>query len=331
MVPHVETLVKEGLDHPTEFEVITAVAFKYFAEQNVDFVVLEVGLGGRFDATNVVDPVLEVLTTISLDHINVLGDNIAKIAYEKAGIIKKDKPLILYPQVKEAHDVIMEVAKEMNAKIYNVSDVKDEIVSESVDGTVYNVSGTVKYDNLHIGILGYYQVMNTKTALLAVKALKELGYEISDEAVYNGLLEARWPARFEVLTKDPIIVLDGGHNVQGIEALVDSVNKYFKGKKIKITCGMLSDKDYNKMIDDLLSIGDNFVTVTPNNDRALTSEELATIIRQKGYEAVSASCITEAVDIALQSREEDEMLVFCGSLYMIGEVRGYIKEKLSLS
>ncbi|MEG2338091.1 MAG: bifunctional folylpolyglutamate synthase/dihydrofolate synthase, partial [Clostridium sp.] len=128
-----------------------------------------------------------------------------------------------------------------------------------------------------------------------------------------------------------IIVLDGGHNVQGIEALVDSVNKYFKGKKIKITCGMLSDKDYNKMIDDLLSIGDNFVTVTPNNDRALTSEELATIIRQKGYEAVSASCITEAVDIALQSREEDEMLVFCGSLYMIGEVRGYIKDKLSLN
>ncbi|MEF9952831.1 MAG: folylpolyglutamate synthase/dihydrofolate synthase family protein, partial [Clostridium sp.] len=330
MVPHVETLVKEGLDHPTEFEVITAVAFKYFAEQDVDFVVLEVGLGGRFDATNVVDPVLEVLTTISLDHINVLGDNIGKIAYEKAGIIKKDKPLILYPQAKEAHDVIMEVANEMNAKIYKVSEVNDEILSESVDGTVYNVSGPVEYNNLHIGILGYYQVMNTKTALLAVKALKELGYEISDEAVYNGLKEARWPARFEVLTNNPIIVLDGGHNVQGIEALVDSVNKYFKGKKIKITCGMLSDKDYNKMIDDLLSIGDNFVTVTPNNDRALTADELATIIRQKGYDAVSAANIKEAVDTALSSREEDEMLVFCGSLYMIGEVRGYLKEKLSI-
>ncbi|KMT22685.1 bifunctional folylpolyglutamate synthase/dihydrofolate synthase [Clostridium cylindrosporum] len=330
IVPHVETLVKEGLDHPTEFEVITAVAFKYFEEQNVDFVVLEVGLGGRFDATNVVDPVLEVLTTISLDHVNVLGDDIAKIAYEKAGIIKKDKPLVLYPQEASAEKVILDIASEMNAKIYKVEDVAHEIVAENVDGTEYNLSGSIDYKGIKIAMLGHHQVMNTKTAILAIEALRDLGYEISKESIYEGLGEARWPARFEVLTKDPIIVLDGGHNVQGIEALVDSINKYFPGKKIKITCGMLSDKDYNKMIADLLSIGDNFITVTPNNDRALTSEELCDIIKGKGKDAKAAKDINEAVDMALATRSEEEMLVFCGSLYMIGEVRTYLKEKLGL-
>ncbi|MEG0371846.1 MAG: Mur ligase family protein, partial [Clostridium sp.] len=330
MVPHVETLVSEGLDHPTEFEVITAVAFKYFEEQNVDFVVLEVGLGGRFDATNVVDPLLEIITTISLDHVNVLGDNIGKIAYEKAGIIKKDKPLILYPQEKDANEVILKACNEMNAKVYNVSEIEDTIISETVNGTIYDLTGSVNYKNLHIGILGYHQVMNTKTALLAVKALREVGYNIADEAVYKGLLEAAWPARFEILTNNPVIVLDGGHNVQGIEALVDSMNKYFSGKKIKITCGMLSDKDYNKMISDLLSIGDNFITVTPNNDRALTAIELAQIIENKGVSAKAANNIKEAVDMAIDTRKEEEILVFCGSLYMIGEVRGYLKEKLGL-
>lgn len=330
MVPHVETLVKEGLEHPTEFEVITAVAFKYFAEQNVDFVILEVGLGGRFDATNVVDPLLSVLTTISLDHTNVLGDNIAQIAYEKAGIIKKDKPVVMYPQEKDAEKVILDVAKEMNSKIYKVENVNHTVLSESVDGTEYNLDGEVKYSNLKISMLGHHQVMNTKTAILAIKALKDLGYDIKDESIYKGLAAAKWPARFEVLTKDPIIVLDGGHNVQGIEALVDSIKKYFNGKKVRITCGMLSDKDYTKMTNDLLSIGDNFITVTPNNDRALTSEELANIINESGKSAIPCKTIKEAVDTALKTREEDEMLVFCGSLYMIGEVRGILKEKLNI-
>lgn len=331
MVPHVETLVSEGLEHPTEFEVITAVAFKYFAEQNVDFVVLEVGLGGRFDATNVVDPLIAAITTISLDHVNVLGDNVATIAYEKAGIIKKDKPLVLYPQEESAEKVIMDVCSEMNTKLYKVNDIKHEVTSESVNGTEYNLTGLVNYENVKIAMLGHHQVMNTKTAILVIKALRDLGYSISDENIYNGLKSATWPARFEVLTKDPIIVLDGGHNVQGIEALVDSINKYFPNKKIKITCGMLSDKDYNKMTSDLLSIGDNFITVTPNNDRALTADELCDIIKANGKEAKAAKDIKEAVDIALETRSDDEMLVFCGSLYMIGEVRVYLKEKLNLN
>lgn len=330
MVPHVETLVKEGLDHPTEFEVITAVAFKYFAEQNVDFVILEVGLGGRFDATNVVDPLFSVITTISLDHTNVLGDNIAQIAYEKAGIIKKDKPVILYPQESDAEKVILEVAKEMNSKIYAVENVNHEILSEGVDGTEYNLKGSVNYEGIKIKMLGHHQVMNTKTAVLTIKALCDIGYDISDEAVYKGLSEATWPARFELLTKEPLIVLDGGHNVQGIEALVDSLNKYFPGKKVKVTCGMLSDKDYMKMTGDLLSIGDNFITVTPNNDRALTAEELSDIIKGMGKKARTAKNIKEAVDMALNTRSDDEMLVFCGSLYMIGEVRTVLKEKLNI-
>lgn len=330
MVPHVETLVKEGLEHPTEFEVITAVAFKYFSEQNVDFVILEVGLGGRFDATNVVDPLLSVLTTISLDHTNVLGNNVSEIAYEKAGIIKKDRPCVLYPQEESANKVILNICKEMNSKVYLVEDINHEILNESIDGTKYNLSGSINYTGLQIGMLGHHQVMNTKTALLTIKVLKELGYDISDEAIYKGLSEAKWPARFELLTKNPLIILDGGHNVQGIEALVDSIKKYFPKEKLKITCGMLKDKDYEKMTSDLLSIGESFITVMPDNDRALTAEELAEIIRKNGREAVPAKTIKDAVELSLKERKEDEMLVFCGSLYMIGEVRTLLKEKLNI-
>lgn len=330
MVPYVETLVKEGLDHPTEFEVITAVAFKYFEEQNVDFVILEVGLGGRFDATNVVDPLLSVLTTISLDHTNVLGSNVAEIAYEKAGIIKKEKPVVLYPQEESAEKVILDVCKEMNSKVYYVKDINHKILDESVDGTKYNLTGSVNYKDIQIEMLGHHQVMNTKTAIMAINVLKELGYNISDEAIYKGLKEAKWPARFELLTKNPLIILDGGHNVQGIEALVDSIKKYFPNKKLKITCGMLRDKDYEKMTSDLLSIGDSFITVMPDNDRALTAEELADIIKKNNKKAISSKSIKDAVNLALETREDNEMLVFCGSLYMIGEVRTLLKEKLNI-
>lgn len=326
LVPHIDKIVEEGLEHPTEFEIITAAAFKYFAEKEVDFVVLEVGLGGRFDATNVVIPLISTITTISYDHVGVLGNTLDKIASEKAGIIKEGRPVVLYPQEKEAMDVLVETAKQKNAKIYYVTDKDFNITSDTVDGIVFDVKGKKEYKGIKINLLGAHQVMNSMTALSAIDTLMDEGYEISDEAIYKGFEAARWPGRFEVLSTSPYVVLDGCHNIQGIAALVNAVRKYFGDKTIKIACGILKDKDYSDMVKNLASIGSEFITVTPNSDRALAAEDLKAVFESHGKPAYAANSIEEAVKKGLEITNKDEVLIFCGSLYMIGEARTTLKK-----
>lgn len=322
MVPHIDRLVEEGLDHPTEFEIITAAAFKYFSEMKTDFVVLEVGLGGRFDATNVITPLVSVITTISFDHVNILGDTLGKIAYEKAGIIKSGVPVVVYPQEKEAMDVISEVAQEKKAGIYFVSDSKYEVISNTVDGIVFNVKALNEYKNLKINMLADYQVMNAITAITAIDVLKEQGIKITDDGVLTGLEGARWPGRFEILKRDPYyVVLDGAHNIQGIKALTTAARRYFNDKKIKIVCGMLGDKSYEEMIGELSTICEYFIAVTPNSNRALPSDDLKGVIESNGKYAESVETIEEGVKRGLEVTKDDEVLLFCGSLYMIGAAR----------
>lgn len=320
----IDRVEEEGLERPTEFEIITACAFKYFKEQQVDFVVLEVGLGGRFDATNIVDPLLSVITTISYDHINILGDTLGKIAYEKAGIIKENKPVVIYPQEMEAMDVLLKVAASKNASIRLVGDMKYEVVQDSVDGIVFNALGNGEYKNIKLNMTGSYQVMNALTALKAVEVLIEEGINIVDSAIYEGFSAAAWPGRFEIINREPYVVLDGGHNIQGIDVLTAALKKYFPGRKIRIVCGMLKDKDYGKMLDKLGEVCSDFIAVRANSDRALSAEELREAIIQKGKNAVAANSIHEGVDRVMEIVQGDEVLVFCGSLYMIGEVRGML-------
>lgn len=324
MLPLINVLIEEGLDHPTEFEIITAAALKYFEAKEVDFVVLEVGLGGRFDATNIVTPLLSVITTISFDHMNILGDTLEKIAYEKAGIIKENTPVVVYPQEKNAMDVIIKICNEKNAKIYYVSDMVYEMIIDTEDGIIFNATGVRKYKNIKIRLLGEHQLHNCLTALKSIEVMREKGYQIKDESIYNGFENAKWPGRFEIMKSYPYIVLDGGHNIQGIKSLVAASKKYFNSKKIRIVCGMLKDKNYEEMIKELTLIAKEFITVTPNNSRALTSVELKKVIEDLGFSAISAKSIKEAVDIGLKITKEDEVLLFCGSLYMIGEARTII-------
>jgi dihydrofolate synthase/folylpolyglutamate synthase len=329
MVPYINKVVDEGLEHPTEFEIITAAAFKYFAEREVDFVVLEVGLGGRYDATNVITPTVSTITTISFDHVNVLGNTLSQIANEKAGIIKEGRPVVIYPQEKEAMDVLLNTAKEQNSKVHLVGDWDFTIKSDTVDGIVFDVKGRREYKDLKINLLGLHQVMNSLTALTTIEVLRDEGYKIYDEAIYKGFEAARWPGRFEILHRSPYVVLDGGHNIQGIGALVNAIRKYFPEKTIKIACGMLKDKDYSDMVKNLVSVGDYFITVTPNSDRALTSQELKQVFEEQGKPAFAAQSIEEAVKKGLEITKEDEALVFCGSLYMIGEARTILKNILN--
>lgn len=326
--PLINKLIEEGLDHPTEFELITACAFKYYKENNVDFVVLEVGLGGRFDATNIIKPLTSVITTISYDHVNILGDTLGKIAYEKAGIIKENTPVVIYPQEEEAMEVLLKVAEDKNAPVFMVSDSNVEIINDGIDGIKFNVKGKYSYEDIEINLLGEHQVYNALTALTAIEVIRRLGYKIGDRAIYDGLKKAKWPARFEVLKKHPYIVLDGGHNIQGIKALVKSVKKYFPNKTVKVVCGMLKDKNYNEMLEELFKISSSFITVTPNSPRSLTSEELSIVIKKYSKESIAAQSVDEAVSLMLTSLKDDEVALFCGSLYMIGEARTILMNML---
>lgn len=322
----IDRVEQEGLERPTEFEIITACAFKYFKEQKVDFVVLEVGLGGRFDATNIVNPLLSVITTISYDHINILGDTLEKIAYEKAGIIKKGRPVVIYPQEKEVMDVLLSEAAAKNASVRLVSDMKYEIIQDSVDGIIFYANGNREYKNLKLNMRGSYQIMNALTALKAIEILVEEGINIENSSIYEGFATAEWPGRFEIIQSEPYILLDGGHNIQGIEVLTSALKKYFPDKKIRIVCGMLRDKEYNRMIEKLGEVSSDFIAVRANSPRALSADELKSAIVVKGKNAKAAESIHEGVVKALKITKKEEVLVFCGSLYMIGEVRGILRK-----
>jgi dihydrofolate synthase / folylpolyglutamate synthase len=326
MRPYIDRLQEEGLEHPTEFEIITAAAFKYFCDRSVDFVVLEVGLGGRYDATNVVNPLLGIITTISYDHIDILGDTLGKIAYEKAGIIKENIPMVVYPQEKEAMDVLMKVMVEKNAKAYFTEDVKFELVSNTIEGIVLNVTGEDFYSDLKIKLLGEHQILNALTALKGIEVLKALGFRIDRASIYRGFENAVWPGRFEIIAANPYIVLDGGHNPQCIDAIVSAVMKYFNDKKVRIVCGMLRDENYEEMVKSLIKISEDFITAAPNNPRALTAGELKDVIKKYGKNVLEAENIKAAVILGLSNVKKDEVLLFCGSFFMIGEVRTFLKE-----
>lgn len=330
MLPVIDILIKEGLEHPTEFEIITAAALKYFNDNEVDFVVLEVGLGGRYDATNVVTPLIAVITTISLDHMNILGHTLDKIAYEKGGIIKNNVPLVLYPQVSEVMEVILKICNEKKSKLYFVSDMKSELIIDTEDGIIFNAVSSKEYKNIKIRLLGEHQILNALTALRCIEGMQEKGVKIDERSIYTGFEISKWPGRLEILHIYPHIVLDGGHNIQGIKALVAASKKYFNGKKIRIVCGMLKDKNYEEMIEELAIISSDFITVTPNNPRALPGEELKKVIEKMGKSVIVAHSTQAAVEIGIRETKNDEVLLFCGSLYMIGEARTIIKNIVNI-
>lgn len=325
MRPVISKLLQEGYEHPTEFELITAAAFQYFKQHEVDYVVLEVGLGGRFDATNVVKPIVSVITTISYDHMAVLGNTLFQIAYEKAGIIKQGVPVVVYPQEAEAMNVILQAVESCSSKVYEVGEWKTNILSDTTEGIEFDTEGRHSYKGLKISLLGEHQVMNALTALTAIEALRDLEIEVADTSIYEGLAAAIWPGRFEIfktkLKAKPIIVLDGGHNEQGVEVLAKACMKYFPGRKLHIVCGIFKDKNYTKMLEGLSSIGTDFIAVQSDNPRALPAVELAELIHQHGCSVEAEENLACAVDKGLKRTKEGEVLLFCGSLHLIGAVR----------
>ena len=309
-------------DKPTEFELISAIAFEYFSRNNCDVVVLEAGMGGRLDSTNVIDSaLLSIITGIALDHTAFLGDTVEKIAAEKAGIIKCGCPVLFGGEDEAAERVIRERAAEMNAPFSRVDRSSLTIHSQTLDGTVFDFG---RYKNMQIRMLGSYQPRNAATVLSAIDILKERGFSIPDSAVSRGLEKTRWQARFEVISNDPLVIFDGAHNPEGIAAAVESIRHYFGDKRVYVLTGVLRDKDYNIIATDIAKVASRAFTLTPENPRALRAEEYAEVLKGKGVEATPYPDIESALSAAREAAMRDGVPLICmGSLYLYSSIIDY--------
>ena len=322
-------MVEEGHDSPTEFEVVTAIALLYFKEQKCDYVILEVGLGGRGDSTNVVkSPLCSVITSISLDHTDRLGDTIAKIAFEKAGIIKEGCPVVISTDKKDARDVFVEKARGCRSEIYDAMAVKAEIVRSTLEGCVFNAEIMErKYENIEISMGGEYQVRNAVEALYALTLMNTQGkISVSGADIAAGMKKAKQIGRFEVMARDPFVIIDGAHNPDGSKGLADTIRQDFPGKRILMVVGILADKDVDVVLDNFCSVTDEFVATEPGNPRKLPASELAEKIYAKRAKCFIMKTPREAVEYAMSRRGDFDLILFAGSLYLIGEVRRLLRD-----
>lgn len=306
-------------DKPTEFELITAIGFEYFKRKNCDIVILEAGMGGRLDSTNIIESsLLSVITGISLDHTAFLGDTVEKIAAEKAGIIKTGGSVLFGGNSESVEAVIKAKAAEMNADYHFADKSSLEITSSDLSGSTFDYNG---YSSLKLPLLGLYQPLNAVNVLCAVEILKSKGFSVSEKAVREGLLAARWPARFEIISHDPLIIFDGAHNPEGIETAVTSIKRYFGDQKVCILTGVMRDKDYRYIASKFSEISDRAFTITPANPRALPAEEYAKVLEDVGITASSYESVADALSEAKKyANENDTALVCLGSLYMYCEI-----------
>lgn len=326
----IEIMVSEGYSYPTEFEIVTAMAFYYYNQEKVDFVALEVGLGGRYDATNVIDkPVVSAITSISLDHTGILGDTLAKIAFEKGGIIKENCPTIVYPQQEEASEVIKNICAEKKSKYIECDFKNIEIKSSNINSQIYNcnINGKELRD-LEIKLIGDHQIKNSIVALNVIEYLNDIKItNISEENIRKGLLETKWPGRIEKISENPMFIIDGAHNEEGAKSLANSIDKYFENKNKILVIGMLEDKDIDSVLDLLIPKFNNVITTTPDNPRAIDANKLKEKIERYNIEVTCKPNIKEAVDYALEISNKDDVIISAGSLYMIGNVRTIIVNK----
>lgn len=297
----------------TEFEILTAAAFLFFKDENCDFVILECGMGGETDATNVLkDTFLSVITNVSLDHTGFLGESVAEIAKIKSGIIKNNRPVVLGKMDDEALKVFLDKSKECNSRVFIDENSEIKNVHESIDGLEFDYvrsggfgsESTDKFlsdsissetykngfflSNLKLSLIGDYQLSNASTVLTAIFALRELGVNIPTEAIYSAFSQVRWPARMEVLSKDPIVIFDGSHNPDGINYTVDTIKKLFGDEKVIVVMGVMADKEYEKMVKVVSEISLKAYTITPDNPRALSAVKLAECFKRNGVESIAS-------------------------------------------
>lgn len=314
----IEKMQAKGEDIPTLFEAETAMAFLFFKEKQCDIVVLETGLGGTQDATNVINtPVLEIITSISMDHTAILGDTLEKIAAEKAGIIKPDTIVVSAAQQPEAEKVITKTCRERNCTFQKVSlsDISDICYGYERQSFSYR-----SWNNVVISLAGSYQIQNAALALEAVTALRKTGFSLSDRQVYDGLLNTRWRGRFTVIQKNPTVIMDGAHNPAAAKELQSSLKLYFKGKKLYYIFGIFQDKDYQKVIELTAPLAEHIITIeTRDNPRAMAAKDLAEAVAAVNPSVEAADSIQQAVSKTMALAEQEDAVIIFGSLSFLGE------------
>ena len=318
MVSTVKSAAEKLGEQPTEFEILTATAFVWFAAEKCDIVVLEVGMGGRYDATNVIIcPEVAIIMNIGLDHTQILGDTIAKIAYEKGGIIKEGSEVVMYEQSEEAENVIAEMCREKNATLTIADFSRIEPEFDSLEGQSFSYKG----EKYAIPLLGAHQRRNASVVIEAAKILRGRGYDIDQTNLEFGLYSTFWPARFEVCSEVPYFIVDGGHNPQCATTVVENLANYFPDRKHIMLVGVLADKDYETLFKIINLAADEYICVTPLSPRALPAEELGRYLERFGKPVTVCQSIEDGVFTAIDHAGQDDMVCEVGSLYMAGAVR----------
>jgi len=313
-------------DSPTEFELVTVIAMMFFLQSKCDIVVLEVGMGGRLDSTNVIEtPVLAVITAIGYDHVKELGPTLNDIAREKAGIIKNDGDVLIYGN--DAEDVFKCISAERDARLHKVDFSRITKQEFTLDCTKVKIE---PYKEISLPLIASYQPKNAALAITALEILREKGYQISDDDIVRGIETVKWPGRFEVLGRKPVFILDGSHNPQGMEATAESLKDHFAsqdqnskhaGSKVIFIVGVMADKDVDAMMLHIAPFADRFFTVKPNNPRAMDSHELAVKLKRFGVPVTDCGSVGNGVSEALKAAGDVDVICALGSLFLSSEVR----------
>ena len=324
---YVKPLADSMSESPTEFELVCCIAFEYFKRKKCDIVVLEVGMGGEFDATNVIPcPEVAVITNIGLDHTDVLGSTVEEIALTKSGIFKEGGSAVVYRGAPSVEAVFEDVCRKNNVNLKKAD--FDSLKLNSLDLFGQNFDcGSRK--NIQLPLLGDHQLHNASVVLSVADTLIEKGWKISEENIYDGIRDVSWPGRFDIVCRDPLFIIDGGHNPQCLEALVKNVEDYLSGRKVIALTGVLADKDYGDMYRPILPLIHEFVCITPDNPRKMEAEDLASYLRAVGAKATACGSTQDGVRKAIELAGKDGAILCFGSLYSIGAIHDGLKEVLA--
>ena len=321
---YVKPLADSMAQSPTEFELVCCIAFEYFYRKKCEIVVLEVGMGGAWDATNVIEvPEVAVITNIGLDHTEYLGDTVEKIAETKSGIFKPHGHAVVYRSTPSVEAVYERVCAERDVSLRKADFDGLVLKAHTLEGQIFDC-GSRK--NLVLPLLGDHQLHNASVVLSIADTLIGEGWNISEQNIYDGVRDVRWPGRFDIVCRKPLFIIDGGHNPQCIEALVKNIRDYLAGKKVIALTGVLADKDYADMYKPVMPLVDRFVCITPPNPRKLEAEQLARYLRQAGAQAQASESILDGVKQAMDLAGEDGVVLCFGSLYSIGGIRDALKD-----
>lgn len=318
--------------HPTFFEFTTAMMFKYFKEEHVDFAVLEVGMGGRLDATNIVSPLVSVITNVTLEHTQYLGKTVEKIAFEKAGIIKRKVPVVTAVDAPRALSVIKNICKKRECELFTAGkEVKFRAVNHNLNGQSLEVSGLSRqYKNIFIPLLGKHQIVNAATAIASIELLQK-NYSISREAIRKGLANVKWPGRLEIVKKKPLIILDCAHNPGAAKTLRTFLEKFSQSRKIILVIGISSDKDILAIVSELAPISELVIaTRSKVIDRAADAEYIAKEILNYKTAVTIVKNVNSAVEHAISLAGMNDIICITGSIFVVGEARDWLLHKKKL-